>query len=98
MAAPTHINTWQMYAKDGRAVFIIYDYENAPLGVTKLPGNQPSDLGYNLDVYYEAALSPSWIYDWPVETGENSAWATADINIGPVAVGGLCSRMVKEIG
>ena len=35
MAAPTRINTWQMYAKDGRAVFITYDYENAPLGVVE---------------------------------------------------------------
>ena len=43
MAAITHINTWQMYAKDGRAVFITYDYENAPLGVVENSGEQPSN-------------------------------------------------------
>ena len=51
MAAPTHINTWQMYAKDGRAVFITYDYENAPLGVVENFWQPTFDLGYNLEVY-----------------------------------------------
>jgi uncharacterized protein YjbI with pentapeptide repeats len=51
MANITHINTWQMYDKDGRAVFITYDYENAPLGVLQSSGNQPSDWDYNLEVY-----------------------------------------------
>ena len=51
MAAPTHINTWQMYAKGGRAVFITYDYDYAPLGVLEDPGNQPSTSDYNLEVY-----------------------------------------------
>ena len=51
MANITHINTWEMYAQDGRAVFITYDYENAPLGVLKVPGVQPSTWDYNLEVY-----------------------------------------------
>jgi hypothetical protein len=28
----TKINTWQMISKDGRLVWITYDYDYAPLG------------------------------------------------------------------
>lgn len=51
MANITHINTWMLYSKDGRAVFITYDYDYAPLGVVELPGKQPSNWDFNLEVY-----------------------------------------------
>ena len=50
MANITQINTWQMYAKDGRAVFITYDYENAPLGVLERSGPYSPGFETNLDV------------------------------------------------
>jgi uncharacterized protein YjbI with pentapeptide repeats len=80
MSNITKINTWQMISKDGRLVWITYDSDSAPLGVTEHP-SPPSGGTWdtNLDVYCETGLNPMLGF----VTEEYSAWATANSNIGP---------------
>src|SRR5215469_10399418 len=83
---PTKINTWQMVSKDGRLVWITYDYDHAPLGVTEKPFSPPNagTSDTNLDVYCETGLNPMLGF----VTEENSAWATANSNIDPYSKDG----------
>ena len=82
---PTKINTWQMVSKDGRLVWITYDYDHAPLGVTELP-SKPNEGTWdtNLDVWCGTGLNPMLGF----VTEQYSAWATANFNIDPNSTNG----------
>ena len=76
----TKINTREMISKNGRLVWITYDYDYAPLSVAEHPSPpNGGTLDTNLDVYCETGLNPMLGF----VTDVYSAWATADFNIGP---------------
>src|SRR5215467_896474 len=87
MANITQINTWQMYAKDGRAVLITYDYEEAPLGVLELSGPYSPGFDTNLEVYWYTIPNSSIGFVTEVTENYPSAWATANVNLTPTNYG-----------